>query len=287
MEQLTAMIENISVLYNIPLWMVGLVFVVLMLLAEEVGYRVGLLRRAHWGEADGEIGGGGVVLTAMFAILGLIIAFTFSSSIDRYEKRKQAVIVEANALGTAYLRANLIAEPGRTELKEALYQYALTRVPNTKQPKNIYSEEERLAAFHQTLQAIELIWPITENIVVSSPNPGALEMSLVAAINDVLDVHTLRIAALFDKLPGAVVWILALIAGAALSVTGYNAGVTGFISRWRMTIFAFVLTGLMVVIIDFDRPGDGMIRVSRASVQMTIDDMAKDLGVQRGPTNRM
>ena len=100
-------------------------------------------------------------------------------------------------------------------------------------------------------------------------------------------MHTLRIAALFDKLPGAVIWILAVIAGAALSVTGYNAGVTGFISRWRMTIFAFVLTGLMAVIIDFDRPGDGLIRVSRASVQMTIDDMAKDLGVQRGPTNRI
>ena len=135
MEQLTAMIENISVLYNIPLWMVGLVFVVLMLLAEEVGYRVGLVRRAHWGEADGEIGGGGVVLTAMFAILGLIIAFTYSSSVERYEKRKQAVIAEANALGTAFLRANLIAEPGRTELKEALYQYALTRVQTPSSPR--------------------------------------------------------------------------------------------------------------------------------------------------------
>ena len=287
MEQLTAVIQNISVLYNIPLWMVGLVFVVVMLLAEEAGYRVGLLRRAHWGEADGEIGGGGVVLTAMFAILGLIIAFTYSSSVERYEKRKQAVIAEANALGTAYLRANLVAEPGRTELKEALYQYALTRVPNTDQPKNIYSEEERLAAFHRTLQALDQIWPITEGIVVSSPKPGAIEVSLVAAINDVLDMNTLRIAALFDKLPGAVIWMLAVIAAAALSVTGYNAGVTGFISRWRMSIFACVLTGLMVVIVDFDRPGDGLIRVTRASVEMVIDEMAKDLGVQRGPVKRM
>ena len=204
MEQLTANVQSISVLYNIPLWVVALVFVVLMLLAEEIGYRVGLLRRSRWGEADSELGGGGVVLTAMFAILGLIIAFTYSSSVERYEKRKHAVIAEANALGTAYLRTNLIAEPGRSELKKVLFDYALTRVPDTKQSRGIYSEEQRLAAFNATLNALDKIWPVTERIVLSSPAPGAIEASLVAAINEVLDVHTMRIAAIFDKLPGAV-----------------------------------------------------------------------------------
>jgi hypothetical protein len=284
MEQLTAMVVAISGLYNIPLSLVALIFVVLMMLAEEVGYRVGLLRRARLGEADGELGGGGVVLTSMFAILGLIIAFTYSSSVQRYEARKSAVIHEANALGTAYLRANLVAEPGRSELKTALYEYALTRVPQAYGKHNndsvLYSPQEQIDALQATLDAILPIWPITQRIVLSSPSPGPVEMSLVSAINQVLDVHTERLAALFDKLPNSVIWMLVVIAAAALSVTGYNAGVTGHISRWRMTIFACVLAGVMVVIIDFDRPGDGLIRVSRASVSIAIDDMAKDLGIQ-------
>jgi hypothetical protein len=284
MEQLTAMVVAISGLYNIPLSLVALIFVVLMMLAEEVGYRVGLLRRARLGEADGELGGGGVVLTSMFAILGLIIAFTYSSSVQRYEARKSAVIHEANALGTAYLRANLVAEPGRSELKTALYEYALTRVPQAYGKHNndsvLYSPQEQIDALQATLDAILPIWPITQRIVLSSPSPGPVEMSLVSAINQVLDVHTERLAALFDKLPNSVIWMLVVIAAAALSVTGYNAGVTGHISRWRMTIFACVLAGVMVVIIDFDRPGDGLIRVSRVSVSIAIDDMAKDLGIQ-------
>jgi hypothetical protein len=285
MEQLTAMVVAISGLYNIPLSLVALIFVVLMMLAEEVGYRVGLLRRARLGEADGELGGGGVVLTSMFAILGLIIAFTYSSSVQRYEARKSAVIHEANALGTAYLRANLVAEPGRSELKTALYEYALTRVPQAYGQHNndsvlLYSPQQQIDALQATLDAILPIWPITQRIVLSSPSPGPVEMSLVSAINQVLDVHTERLAALFDKLPNSVIWMLVVIAAAALSVTGYNAGVTGHISRWRMTIFACVLAGVMVVIIDFDRPGDGLIRVSRASVSIAIDDMAKDLGIQ-------
>jgi hypothetical protein len=194
------------------------------------------------------------------------------------------VIHEANALGTAYLRANLVAEPGRSELKTALYEYALTRVPQAYGKHNndsvLYSPQEQIDALQATLDAILPIWPITQRIVLSSPSPGPVEMSLVSAINQVLDVHTERLAALFDKLPNSVIWMLVVIAAAALSVTGYNAGVTGHISRWRMTIFACVLAGVMVVIIDFDRPGDGLIRVSRVSVSIAIDDMAKDLGIQ-------
>ena len=100
-----------------------------MAIALEFGFRVGLKRREHWKDADS--GGGAVVLTSMFAVMGLVLAFTYASGVSRFDARKDAVIKEANALGTAFHRADLVAEPGRSELKMVLLDYARTRIIET------------------------------------------------------------------------------------------------------------------------------------------------------------
>ena len=102
---------------QLPLWVIALLFLAVLSVAVELGFRVGLRKRKQW--PDAEIGGGGVVLTAMMALLGLILAFTYSASASRYDARKQAVIVEANDIGTAFLRAGLVDDPGRTEPQQA------------------------------------------------------------------------------------------------------------------------------------------------------------------------
>jgi len=115
---------NFGLLYDLPVWFVGLVFIVISLAALEVGFRLALRQQGVW--KDAESGGGNLILTSMFALLGLILAFTYGAGISRNEVRKEVVIAEANALGTAFLRAHLVAEPGRTELKKALLDYART-----------------------------------------------------------------------------------------------------------------------------------------------------------------
>ena len=259
-------------LYNFPLWVPGIIFVILLAIALESGFRVGLKRRESWKDADS--GGGAVVLTSMFALMGLVIAFTYASGVSRYDARKDAVSNEANALGTAFLRADLVAEPGRTELKTILLEYARTRyIP----PNSIRTNEARTAVLQKTLQVQEKIWPATRRVVAQG-TPGPIESSLVAAINAVLDAHTIRLVAVFDKLPRVVMWMLVLICAASLGVAGYNAGIQGRMSRWRMTAFALVLSGLMIVILDFDRPNDGLVTVSQYSINSVIAHMEADLG---------
>ena len=68
-----------------------------------------------------------MALSTMFAQFGLILAFTYASGVNRFEARKQAVIEEANALGTAFMRAGLIAEPGGKALQETILEYSKTR----------------------------------------------------------------------------------------------------------------------------------------------------------------
>jgi len=264
-----------TVLYNFPIWVPGIMFIAVLAFALEFGYRVGLKRSDKWKDADS--GGGAVVLTSLFALLGLVLAFTYASGVSRFDARKAAVLHEANAIGTAYLRADLVAEPGRTQLKEVLLDYARSR---TFPPGSVRTVEERLAVLDNTLKQLARLWPATKSVMAQG-EPGPIEASLVVAINDVIDAHTVRFTAVLDKLPKVVMWMLLFVAAASLSVAGYNAGIQGRMSRWRMTTFALVLTCLMIVILDFDRPNDGLVVVKHSAIDAVIAEMEADLGLGR------
>lgn len=264
---------SFSFFYHIPLIFGGLIMFAILLAALEVGYRIGFKQRKKWLDAD--TGGGTVALSTMFALLGLILAFTYASGVSRFEARKMAVIDEANAIETAFLRAGLIAEPGSTALKETIFSYAKTRAVPT---GHMLSNAERAEILKNTLQAQSKLWPALENALKQvQGKPGAIEGSIVAAVNDVLDMHTIRLAAISDKLPTAVIWMLIFISSTTIAVTGFNAGLSGKISRWRTTALALTIIGVMLIIIDFDRPGDGFIRVNQQSLNAAIADMEANL----------
>jgi hypothetical protein len=125
---------HIPLLYRMPIAATLVVFIVILLAALECGFRFGLRRRVSWKDAHSEAGGGGLVQNATLALLGLMIAFTYSFTVSHYETRKRDVIDEANALGTAFLRAGLEEERGGLELQMALLEYARTRVVTPDQP---------------------------------------------------------------------------------------------------------------------------------------------------------
>ncbi|MBT8133667.1 MAG: hypothetical protein KJO03_04100 [Gammaproteobacteria bacterium] len=262
---------NLSFFYYIPLTFGALIMFAFLLTALEAGYRAGFARRKKWRDAD--TGGGTVALSTMFALLGLILAFTYASGVSRFEDRKQVVIEESNALGTAFLRAGLIADPGGKELQETILAYAKTRVIDSKRS---LSHAETMEVLNNTMQAQEKLWPTLEKALMQG-KPGAIESSMIAAMNDVLDMHTIRLAALMDKLPNAVIWMLIFISAATTAVTGFNAGLSGKISRWRTATLALVMTGVMLMILDYDRPRDGFIRVNQDSLITVIADMEKNL----------
>ncbi|MDJ0956909.1 MAG: hypothetical protein QNI91_08640 [Arenicellales bacterium] len=258
-------------LLDLPHWVGEMIFFVVLLAALELGYRVGVWQYDKW--EDAEDGGGNLVLTSVLALLGLLLAFTFADGVSHYKTRKQAVISEANALGTAFLRADMVADPGRTELKQALLDYARTRAVK---PGTAYSTDKARELVAESTQAMAKLWPTTMQIL-QQQTPGPLEASLVAAINNVIDHNAIRNTALFDKLPPIVLLLLIFITSAALAVAGFNAGLSGRMSRWRMIIFAMVLAGVVLVIRDFDIPTSGFIVVSHDNILSVIDEMEANL----------
>jgi len=254
--------------YGIPPWSVSLIKIVVLLFALELGYWVGLTKHRSTSEQtpDSE----GVILASTFALLGLIFAFTFSASVERYDQRKQEVIMEANAIGTAFLRADLIADPGRTEIKRTLLDYARLRIPPEEGKLGPDKQKELIKLPSEIISGL---WPITMAAISRSPQSGAVEISLVNSVNEAIDQSAVRNAAVLDRLPAAILWMLVLISMFVMAEAGYKAGLSGRISRPRYIGFVMVLALVMAAIADYDRPQEGLIRVDQASMINTVSDM--------------
>lgn len=265
---------HIPLLYRLPIAATLVAFIVILLAVLECGFRIGLRRRVSWKDLHSEAGGGGLVQNATLALLGLMIAFTYSFTVSHYETRKRDVIEEANALGTAFLRAGLEKERGGLELQMALLEYARTRVVTAEISATGRDDQ---AMLDRTLAAQSKIWPATERVMKAGPvNP--MEVALMSSINEVIDMHTERVTTGFDTLPQVVFWTLLFIAAVAVMIGGYTAGLSGLMCRHRMFAFILVLAATIHLIVDFDRSMRGFINVSQKPMISTISDMEASLG---------
>lgn len=248
--------------------MVALVIILLLLLSLELGYTWGR-RRVEAGK-DKKSSGGDAMLAATSSLLGLMLAFSFAAGVQRYEVRKQGVIDEANAIGTAFARFDLIGEPGRSNLQSILVEYARSRIAEF---DGIATTEERTKKINLSNELIADLWPMTVEAVNQKQPSGPIETSVVTAVNGVLDMSTARTAGVVDRLPPAVLSVLMVLALITLAAMGFNAGLGGRMSRGRVTVFAVTLAMILTVIIDFDRSREGLIKTSQKSLEKTVADM--------------
>jgi hypothetical protein len=255
--------------YELPLWLVIFLFLIILVVPMEIGFRLGQQRRLRSDAA--KAARNDVTLAAMLALLGLMLAFTYSFSMSRSDLRKQALVAEVNAISTAFLRADLASEPSRTKLRESLFEYAQSRLVA---PESIRTIEQLQEVIDRSLEVQSKIWPATKSALRQEGDMSDPERALlVSAINDVLDAHAIRVAVIYDRLPTAVLALLVLIAGAALAVAAYNTSLIAQSSRGRMIAFAVILALLMYVILDFDMSARGFIRVNFQSFVLLVQDM--------------
>jgi hypothetical protein len=255
-------------LYQQPFWVTGMLLIIILLLALEAGFRMGLHKSHAFVNADKTLRAD-VTLGAMLALLGLMLAFTYSFSLSRADLRKQAIVNEANAIETAFLRADLAAEPGRSELRQRLLEYARTRVITGESVENVQQLQQLI---ERSLEVQGELWPSTKR-VLQGDTSAVIGASLVQSINAVLDAHTTRFAVGFDHMPAVVVVMLVLIAAVSLAGAAHNAGLRGGMIRWRVSAFALVLAILILIILDFDISLRGFIQTSNQSLISLVKNM--------------
>lgn len=239
---------------NLPLWGLYVATVVIILLAVEGGHRLGKYRRQHpKQELEAPVG---VMVGATLGLLAFMLAFTFGLAASRFDMRRGFVVDEANAVGTTYLRAGLLAEPSRTEVRNLLREYTDVRLELVTPGK---TEE----ALHKSDELHGRLW--SQAVAVGEKNPGSIVAGLfIASLNEVIDLHAKRVnLGLRTRVPGTIWAALYFIAIFALGAVGYHAGLTG--TRRSLAVLALVLTfsAVMVLIADLDRPMEGLLKVSQ------------------------
>jgi len=247
----------------IPLWAIALIIAGLLLTGCEVGFRRGT-RKVGAEKSDQAH-----VLSAMLALLGLLVGFTFSIAVGRHEVRRNLVVEEANAIGTAYLRAQLAPEPFRSRLTDQLRRYVDVRLALA----NTHEDRAAIARVEGLTDSLELqMWATTVQ-AVPAVQPAAVSSLLAAGMNTVIDVAGARRAALAARLPSVAVGVLVLYAFVAAGMLGFVSGSGRQPSRVASHVLLLLMTLAFALILDFDRSNRGTIRVSQVPLMNLRDQL--------------
>ena len=252
----------------LPIWGVFLATVAVVLLAVEGGFRLGQYRRRRSEQEDRPPVG--EMVAATLALLAFMLAFTFGLAASRFDVRRGLVIDEANAIGTTYLRAGLLPEPHRSDVRSLLREYVDVRLEAV-QPGKLSRSIGRSEELHARLWA--------HAVAVGEKNPGSIVVGLfIASLNEVIDLHAKRLAlGVRNRIPGTIWAALSFVAIIGTSVMGYHAGLAG--SGRSLALLALVLafSAVVTLIADLDRPQEGLLRVS----QQTMIDLQKTLAAEQ------
>jgi hypothetical protein len=229
----------------------------LLLAALELGYRFGF-RVTRSDAADARAGGGGQIGTvqaAVLGLLGLLLGFSFAGAAARFIERQDLITVESNAIGTAYLRADLLDEPYKSELRAALKTYTEHRLE--------VSQRLRTGIDVADLAAVDelhgRIWKAASAGVSAKPD---MMLGVLPPVNDVIDVHATRLNAGRKHLPTLVMGLLVACSAIALAMIGYGCGV-GARRRAPLTVPLALLIGTTLwITIDFDHPRGGLMQLN-------------------------
>ena len=211
----------------------------------------------------------GILQAALLGVVGLILAFGLSLAVGRYEQRREAVVDEANAIGTTYLRAQLLAEPERSQ------SLALLR-PYTDASIRLSHEIPGSTAARTTIAASGILqrrlWRLAGDALAASPVASAPRL-YADSLNSTFDAQSSRVASRNNRVPGAV---LALeLVGAAIGL-GLLALYLAILGRGVTTVLlaSGLVTLLLLVIFDLDRPTRGLIRIPDAPLVSVRASMA-------------
>ena len=249
---------------SIPPLALFAILVVGAAVSSELGYRLGRWIGPRDEAFDRQLG---IVRGATFALVAFLIGFAFSGAASRYVERLDIIVKEANALGTAWLRADTLPEPARGQLKTALRDYAADRVAALKQEEMepVTAHIARAGSFH------DRIWKAGLEGTTGDP---ALGLLVLPSLNDVIDLHTTHVSAAKRHLPPAIMVGLLATVSLTLALAAFGHGQVGRRFATLDLLYGLVLAGALWMTIDLDYPRYGLIRA-------TLDPLIETLGSMR------
>jgi hypothetical protein len=245
-----------SSFFFINQWGFALLVATVLLALAESGYRVGLRLFAAQDEARrSQIGG---VQGAVLGLLGLLLGFTFSMGVNRFELRRDLVLKEANAIGTTWLRAGLLPEAQRTPVKDLLRRFVDVRV----KIQSASDDPVQLAeGLRQSAEIESELWRHAEAAAQSAPTP--ITATFIVTLNEMIDTDAERVTASRNTIPAAVWMLLITVAASGCLTSAYGSGSHGVRSAFTSVFLPVLITVVIVLIFDLMHTHQGVVSLSQ------------------------
>lgn len=232
-----------------PIWLLGVVMFVLFALAVRLGQ---FLARRRGPKAAGDAG---LLVSSSLGLMALLLGFTVSMAVGRYEERRSAMVAEGNAIGTFIYRTDFLPAVQRNATLKALEGYVAARIEVGRQ--GVTKAELAEARTRQTV-AQQQLW---EAVVAAAGvfTDGSYRILTVGAANEMFDMATARDIALENRLPPTLVLLLLFFPLASMVLIGYSSDTSGRAHRLASFEMILLLTLVLALIGDLNRPRRGTI----------------------------
>ncbi len=245
-------------------WLTALFFAVAMLASWTVGWLIGRRSRSEPAQDPGT-----KFTDASMALLGLLLAFTFSMALGRHDQRRQAAVADSNAIGDFYTCASLLKEPSRSKLQGILRDYSHHKLDMARESVPGMDKEQAIQRCQDIHAAMTDV--VAEALAVGTP----IAIPLTNTLNNLTSSHAANVAAYEESLPGIIVALLLLGSVVPAFLMGLHQG-TAHTAHLSGTLSFIVLVTLVIfVTLDLNQPARGFITVNQESLERVVKAMAK------------
>jgi hypothetical protein len=246
-----------------PAWLSALMLATAMLATFALGWRLG----KRWPRL-GQAAAGGHLDGATLAIVGLILAFTFSLALTQHRQRRDQAVEDANAIGNFYTCASLLDEPLRGRLQALVRRYLEQRLMLGHahgREAALIRELPNISKMHSDMRLL-----VHEAVAQHAP----VTVPLVNTLNELTSRHADRLAAIHHRLPWNVELLLGLAAISAMLLVGTQKGAFGERNPVPIAVFVALVSLVVWLTLDLNQPGTGFIRVSQEPLERLLSTMA-------------
>lgn len=253
--------NKVELLYGFSSVGIAIALFLAMVICNEAGYRVGRYVQA---KTDDEVKAlTGSIQASILGLLALLLGFTFSMSMQRYDNRSMALIDEANAIGTAMLRVQLLPNHYQQEATNLFEEYLNLRIEVSR--LDLTRVEERNDYHRRASELQNKLWDLAVAATNEDPRPVTTGV-FVNSLNAVIDNQGKRNALLQMHVPEVVLILLFIVFISSGGIMGYSAGLSGKRMNALIVLVSLLVTLIVFIIIDLDRPKRGLIQVNQSAM---------------------
>ncbi len=238
-----------------------MILMALLLIATEIGFRSNPPKEGDTktvGKTDV-----GYILGAVIGLLALMLGFTFSMALDRFDVRRQLLIQETNSIGTTYLRAEVVAEPWSSEIRKLLRDYVTLRI---EMRQKVLEDPKKIDWVLEQTQGLQnKLWDQAQALGRANPNQEVVSIFL-DSLNGMIDLNTRRKAAYYNRVPFPIYVVLFFIAAFSMWLVGFYFKVRRRHVWLLAGLLAFMISLVIFLIMDLDQGEKGGIRVNQQSL---------------------